>query len=75
MKNTFEHKKYTSEEVKFFNNLAEEYNLEQTEEHLIVKKESKEIYIPKWHKIPINGELVKIEDHIKKMLSKDQDET
>ncbi|MBU4370021.1 hypothetical protein KKG58_04680 [Patescibacteria group bacterium] len=72
----FENKKYSPEDIKFFNNLVEKYHIKQTSEYLIISQVDKEIYIHKWRKILINGEWVKIEDHLKKILSnKDEHET
>jgi len=74
MKNTFERKKYEpykSKDINFFNNLAEKYHLKQTTEYLIISQGDKEIYIHKGRKIPINGEWIKIEDHLKDILAEE----
>lgn len=71
MKENFEEKncgKYTAEDIKFFDALAEKYGLEQNEDQLIiVKKDGNKVYLPKWYEVPTkNGKKIDIEDLIKK---------
>lgn len=62
-------KKYSEEEVEFFNNLADKYNLEQTPDQLVLTKGTKKTYIPKWHHIPLeNNSSIEIEEFIKKII-------
>ncbi len=64
--------KYTPEDIKFFNELAEKYGLQQNIEYLIITKEKKKIYVPKWRVIPSeDGPSIKIEEYIKELLSKE----
>ncbi len=59
--------KYTPEDIKFFNALAEEYGLEQNEEHLIIiKNDGSRVFLPKWYEIPTKTGKIGIEDLIKK---------
>ncbi len=69
MKENFEGiQKYNDEDIKFFDDLAKEYGLEQDEEHLIVSKNDKRAFIRKWREIPTKTGKIGIEKLIKKTL-------
>ncbi len=66
------YEKYSPEDIKFFNQLAEKYEMKQTIEYLILKNEDgREHYIPKMYKIPSKNDPngIEIEDFIKKLLA------
>ena len=66
------YEKYSPEDIKFFNQLAEKYEMKQTIEYLILKnKDGREHYIPKMYTIPLrdNHKGIEIEDFIKKLLA------
>ncbi|MBI2451041.1 MAG: hypothetical protein HYV52_01730 [Parcubacteria group bacterium] len=69
-----EFQKYTLEDKVFFDSLAKKYNLDQDSEHLIIKKEGKEIMIPKWRVIPLEKGKADIEEFIQKNLSGQNEE-
>ena len=75
MENSEQFRKYTQEDVEFFDDLASRYGLEQDEEFLIIKRGDKEVHIPKWYKIPTeNGGSLDIEELIQKRLEEIQDQ-
>ena len=67
------YEKYSPEDIKFFNQLAEKYGMNQTIEYLILKNEDgREHYIPKMYKIPSKDnpkEGIEIEVFIKNLLA------
>ncbi|MCH7759458.1 hypothetical protein IID20_03815 [Patescibacteria group bacterium] len=66
------YEKYSPEDIKFFNQLAEKYEMKQTIEYLILKNEDgREHYIPKMYKNPSKNDPngIEIEDFIKKLLA------
>ncbi len=75
MKENFEaFQKFSPEDVKFFNGLAEKYGLEQDEERLIVSRNGKRAFILKRKKIAVKrgGKIQEadVEDLIKEAVEK-----
>jgi hypothetical protein len=51
--NNFKHIKDISGN-KTFQDLIEEYDLKETADHLVLKRHGKEIFFPKWEKVPLD---------------------
>ncbi len=66
-----EFKKYSAEDIKFFDALAEEYGLEQDAEFLIVNKDGKKTFIPKAREIPTKSGSVKIRELIERAIKEE----
>jgi len=72
--NDFIFEQYTPEEIKFFNKLADKYDLNQTVQHFVLQKNNKEIYIPKLKYVPTANGLVKVEEFIKQTIEEENEE-
>jgi predicted DNA-binding ArsR family transcriptional regulator len=69
-KENYNEGKFSPEDVKFFNNLVEKYNLDQNIEEIIIKKGTREIHLLKRRKMFIQGQgWVSIEDRIGQILN------
>lgn len=72
----FYNEKYSPEDIRFFNNLVEKYDIDQNLEELIIKRGDRETHILKNRKIFIKGKgLLKIEDYVKEVIDQLEKET